>query len=165
MQTFLPYTYFRASVAVLDNRHLCKQIVEAWQIYTGRVPQPNHPACLMWAGARPALARYIFRACEEYADRFGKDHSIFGKLLETPVPASGKHVFDDSPLMRLSHCVSLARKNVAQDEMIREAERISGLRIPLESYPQGYFWPVQPVGRKARADSENWLKFWESTNS
>lgn len=47
MQTFLPYPNFTASAATLDDRRLNKQVVEAWQILTGRVPNRNHPACLM----------------------------------------------------------------------------------------------------------------------
>lgn len=166
MQTFLPYEDFRVSLAVLDNRRLCKQIVEAWQIYTRRVPQANHPACLMWADSRPALARYIFMACEEYAVRFGKDHSILEQLLEHPAPASGQHEFRPSLLLRLSHCVNLWRKGVSVEAMRREADRIAtvafGAPVELEAYPEGYFWPVQPVGKKASADRDIWLAFWKA---
>ena len=161
MQTFLPYTSFHRSVAVLDNRRLCKQIVEAWQIYTGRVPQANHPACLMWANARPALARYIFNACEEYAVRFGKDHSILAQLLDHPAPARGRHEFIASNLLRLSHCVNLARKGVSSDEMLEEAEKILGKKLPLEAYPGGYYWPIDTVGMKGTRDKIGWMFFWK----
>ena len=50
MQTFLPYRSFSFSAGILDSRRLNKQIVEAYQIITGRVPNKNHPACLMWKG-------------------------------------------------------------------------------------------------------------------
>lgn len=165
MQTFLPYSDFRRSVTVLDNRRLCKQIVEAWQIYTGRVPQANHPACLMWADARPALARYIFKACEEYAARFGKDHSILAQLLEHPAPASGRHEFKAPAVMRLSHCVNLWRKGVAVPAMRHEVENLTSrlhIIVPIlpEVFPDGYYWPVIPEGQKARADRENWREFW-----
>ena len=165
MQTFLPYEDFRASLAVLDNRRLCKQIVEAWQILSGRVPQTNHPACLMWEKHHPALARYILYACEEYTARFGKDHSILAKLLDRPLTL-GEWDFHVSPLLRLSHCVNLWRKGVSVEAMRREADRIAtvafGSPVELDAYPEGYFWPVQPVGRKASADRNRWLAFWKA---
>ena len=166
MQTFLPYEHFRESLAVLDNIRLNKQIVEAWQIYTGRVPQANHPACLMWADHRPALGRYLFTACVEYVHRFGKDHSILEKFLDLPAPACGQYEFKAPPLMRLSHCVNLMRKGVAVEQMRKAIERIcirNGIFLPPHPplFPEGYFWPVQPVGKKARGDTENWKAFWE----
>lgn len=48
MRTFLPDTDMYWSVRTLDIKRLVKRIVEAYQIYSGRVPNPNHPACLMW---------------------------------------------------------------------------------------------------------------------
>lgn len=164
MQTFLPYEDFRKSLAVLDSRRLCKQVVEAWQILTGRVPQANHPACLMWEHCRPALARYLLYACEEYAVRYGKDHSILEKLLDMPI-SLGQWEFHVSPLMRLSHCVNLWRKGVSVEAMQREADRIAtvvfGAPVELAAYPEGYFWPVQPKGKKASADRKRWLTFWK----
>lgn len=50
MQTFLPVPDFLETAKILDNKRLNKQIVEAYQIFSGRVPTKNHPACLMWEG-------------------------------------------------------------------------------------------------------------------
>lgn len=46
MQTFLPSPIFAESARILDYRRLNKQIVEGYQILSGRVPNANHPACL-----------------------------------------------------------------------------------------------------------------------
>ena len=45
MQTFLPFPKFSASAAMLDNRRLNKQIVEGYQILTGRLPHGLLLAC------------------------------------------------------------------------------------------------------------------------
>lgn len=43
MQTFLPSPIFAESARILDYRRLNKQIVEGYQILSGRVPNANHP--------------------------------------------------------------------------------------------------------------------------
>lgn len=80
MQTFLPYSDFISSAKVLDNRHLNKQIVEAYQIYTGRVPQKNHPACLMWKDREAYLSLYIFAMGKEYKERFHRVHKVIQEM-------------------------------------------------------------------------------------
>lgn len=66
MQTFLPSWSFIHTASILDNRRLNKQIVEAYQIWSGRVPTKNHPACLMWSGYEDALLFYIETLLNEY---------------------------------------------------------------------------------------------------
>ncbi|ONH32614.1 MSMEG_6728 family protein [Pseudofrankia asymbiotica] len=70
MQTFLPYADFAASAAVLDDRRLGKQRVEALQIvraltYEGYGWQ-RHPAVRMWAGHPRAVAAYGLAVCEAW---------------------------------------------------------------------------------------------------
>lgn len=78
MQTFLPYSSFSKSAAVLDYRRLGKQRVECKQLLSALgyeivdkvlVPIPadrpkkagwvNHPATKMWTGYHDALAEYM----------------------------------------------------------------------------------------------------------
>jgi hypothetical protein len=70
VQTFLPYENFRASAAVLDQRRLGKQRVEALQILRGlTVPGygwRHHPAVKMWAGYEEALVRYGLDVCGQW---------------------------------------------------------------------------------------------------
>ena len=89
MQTFLPYPNFAASAGTLDDRRLNKQVVEAYQILTGRLPNRNH---------------LLRKEPDHYAPLFDS------------IPC------DDLP-----------------------------------SYPTGYYWPVEPVGKKAKADRAAWL--------
>lgn len=63
MQTFLPFASFIHSVECLDDKRLNKQIVEAYQILMGRVPNANHPACLMWRGYEHYLREYATICC------------------------------------------------------------------------------------------------------
>ncbi|MYQ77267.1 MULTISPECIES: MSMEG_6728 family protein [unclassified Streptomyces] len=67
MQTFLPYSGFTESAAVLDARRLGKQRVEALQVFRGlTVPGygwRRHPAVRMWAGYEEALVRYGLDVC------------------------------------------------------------------------------------------------------
>ena len=85
MQTFLPFPNIYRSASILDDKRLNKQIVEAFQIYTGRVPTLNHPACLMWEKYKPFLRQYIHACCREYSLRFGKQHSVDMELSRVPV--------------------------------------------------------------------------------
>ncbi|MFH8462594.1 MSMEG_6728 family protein [Streptomyces sp. NPDC017991] len=67
MQTFLPYSDFTRSAAVLDQARLGKQRVEALQVLRGlTVPGygwRHHPAVRMWIGYEEALVRYGLDVC------------------------------------------------------------------------------------------------------
>ncbi|UFQ17338.1 MULTISPECIES: MSMEG_6728 family protein [Streptomyces] len=67
MQTFLPYSDFTRSAAVLDRGRLGKQRVEALQVLRGlTVPGygwRHHPAVRMWTGYEEALVRYGLDVC------------------------------------------------------------------------------------------------------
>ncbi|MFD5630947.1 MSMEG_6728 family protein [Streptomyces sp. NPDC127072] len=67
MQTFLPYSDFVRSAAILDQARLGKQRVEALQVLRGlTVPGygwRHHPAVRMWTGYEEALVRYGLDMC------------------------------------------------------------------------------------------------------
>jgi hypothetical protein len=77
MQTFLPYSDFRASARVLDRRRLGKQRVEALQVLRGLIVPGygwrRHPAVAMWTGYEEALVRYGLEVCEEWCERGHQD--------------------------------------------------------------------------------------------
>ena len=174
MQTFLPYSDFRECARILDNKRLNKQIIEAYQIYTGRVPQKNHPACLMWEKHKGVLPMYMGMMCVEYMSRFNKPHSVVEKvfavhgddicfylsLWDRPVP-----LFARNTLVNLSHCVNLIRKDPdfyapqLGHRMSFLSHIMYGRGVDINEFPEGYYWPVEPVGKKARQDRENWLNF------
>ncbi len=73
MQTFLPYADFARCAAVLDQRRLGKQRVEALQILRAIIV-PNygwrhHPAAKMWKGYEEALGAYGVAVCREWCRR------------------------------------------------------------------------------------------------
>lgn len=73
MQTFLPFPGFTASAAVLDERRLGKQRVEALQVLRALTwptyGWKHHPAVLMWAGCEEALVRYGLAVCSVWRER------------------------------------------------------------------------------------------------
>lgn len=73
MQTFLPYPDFAASAAVLDDRRLGKQRVEALQILRAATwvsyGWKRHPAVRMWQQHPEALAAYGIAVCAEWVAR------------------------------------------------------------------------------------------------
>jgi hypothetical protein len=83
VQTFLPYDGFTASAAVLDERRLGKQRVEALQVFRALTRTPygwkNHPAVLMWAGHEEALVRYGLDVCEVWRER-GRNDTVMDTL-------------------------------------------------------------------------------------
>lgn len=102
MQTFVPYTDFRAIAEVIDNDRLNKGAVEAGQICNAltdsqkigvpRLFRPanpdrktvgwaNHSASRMWKGHEVALLHYGIALAEEWMRR-GKNNSFSGQFAE-----------------------------------------------------------------------------------
>lgn len=175
MQTFLPYgSCFYLSATVLDNKRLNKQIVEAYQIYTDRVPNLNHPACLMWREHKPYLRLYIRALVEEYNLRFRKTHSVDKEMFHVDRDLCMKQVLTldklpsglDHPWIRLSHIVNLIRKDPdwylpKLHSRFKFHASILCKRIPnIEEFPEGYWWPVMPIGKKAKTDKLMWEEFF-----
>lgn len=159
MQTFLPFPSYAASAACLDDKRLNKQIIEAYQILTGRLPNANHPACLMWRGHKFQLLGYALACCIEYNERHGKAYSLAGKIATIDATDCDVPAWIGNELFHIAHRVNLLRKDAAH-----YAPLLEHLPTPdLDAYPTGYYWPVEPVGRKAKADSAAWLE-WGKKN-
>ncbi|WP_189937467.1 MSMEG_6728 family protein [Streptomyces sulfonofaciens] len=86
MQTFLPYPDFAATAAVLDDRRLGKQRVEALQVLRGlTVPGHGwrrHPAVRMWRGYEEALVRYGLQVCARWTSQ-GRADTCAASLLSS----------------------------------------------------------------------------------
>ena len=149
MQTFLPYVSYARCAACLDDKRLCKQIVEATQILTGRVPTKNHPAVLMWVGHERSLRSYITYMCREYTKRYGKKHSL---QPECVFAAEKPYWLTSSRLLMLTHRVNLLRKNFGVYSKVFPKLAKQDLSV----YPQGYYWPIA-VAPTATQHSLDWL--------
>jgi hypothetical protein len=80
MQTFLPYSNFEKTFKCLDRQRLCKQRLEAKQIYNiitgkakpnknGKIGWIHHPCVCMWRGYANALALYHNTCIQEWIER------------------------------------------------------------------------------------------------
>jgi hypothetical protein len=86
VQTFLPYSRFDSTAAVLDDLRLGKQRVETLQIlralvYPSYRGWKNHPATAMWRGFTDALVAYGSAICAEWTRR-GRADAVRPTLLE-----------------------------------------------------------------------------------
>ena len=115
MQTFLPYPSFIKSAAILDDKRLGKQRVEALQIvntilYGSR--WRNHPAVKMWHGAPRTLCLYGWIICKEWKARGFKDtlQKEFRKFIDTLDDDIGPSWLGNTDF-HLSHRSNLIRKN------------------------------------------------------
>lgn len=84
MQTFLPYSDFRASARVLDSKRLGKQRIETLQILdalTYDTGWMNHPATRMWRGYEHHLVRYGLACVTEWVGRGFKDNTRLNYLV------------------------------------------------------------------------------------
>lgn len=159
MQTFLPFPSYTASAAILDSKRLNKQIVEAFQILTGRLPSTNHPACLMWRGYEFQLQGYMLACCVEYNARNGKAHSLAAQIFAIDAADCDAPAWLGNELFHTAHRVNLLRKDAAH-----YAPLLEWIPTPdLDAYPTGYYWPVEPVGKKAKADRDAWIE-WGKKN-
>ena len=80
MQTFLPFSNFTASAAILDNKRLGKQRVETMQIMTALTTGKgwiHHPATKMWRGHEAGLMAYQIATCEEWFRRGFQDTCLY----------------------------------------------------------------------------------------
>jgi hypothetical protein len=149
MQTFLPYPDFAASAAVLDDRRLGKQRVEALQIVRALTWETygwkHHPAVLMWAGHLEALGAYGLAVCAEWVRRGRADTcatTIVADLAAvaepTPRPQPTLAALDRLPAwlgderVHRSHQAALVRKDASH----------YGPHFPGADPELAYFWPV-----------------------
>lgn len=118
MQTFLPYSDFRKSLKVLDNKRLGKQRVEAYQIISAITGRPkkdgtpykgwlNHPCTIMWKDYLSALKLYYNICIEEWVSR-GFKNTMKLEPIEGDVILPKWVGFD---LFHSSHRANLKRKD------------------------------------------------------
>lgn len=136
MQTFLPYESFSQSAAVLDNRRLGKQRVEAKQIYLA-LTNPSygwqaHPAVNMWRGHADSLLTYAIAVCWEWRNRGFEDSLLpwFNQLIKPT--ASGHPAWLGDDRVHRSHQSNLLRKDPGYYQ-----------KYFIDVSPDlPYFWPV-----------------------
>lgn len=149
MQTFLPYPDFAASAAVLDDRRLGKQRVEALQVLRA-VTWPtygwkHHPAVKMWAGYPDGIAAYGLAVCAEWVGRGRAD--TCAATIGTDLAAAGR----PGPRSQdeLARCGELPLW--IGDERVHRSHRSALVRkdpgyygplFPDADPEEDYFWPV-----------------------
>lgn len=140
MQTFLPFSDFEKSAAVLDGKRLWKQRVETLQIMQTLAGishgWKNHPAVKMWKGFEATLLDYQAAIISEGLSRGYKDNVCWDKSVKAY--AMLDKLCLDAPewlgneALHASHRSNLLRKNA-------EWYGVFGWK---ESSHEDYFWPV-----------------------
>ena len=140
VNTFLPYSDFRQSARVLDNKRLLKQRVEAYQIIkaieTRYSDHPScwirHPAAKQWIGYVPALKLY----CNEMIDetiRRGFNNHMEKYVLPLNEPIVKPWWIGYAPI-HAAHQASLLRKHPDHYKQY--------FRVPSEYMDYAYIWVV-----------------------
>lgn len=113
MQTFLPHPDLFRSAAVLDDRRLGKQRVEAMQILKALRGETkgwvNHPATRMWAGHEAALRIYLRACIKEWIRRGFVNNMECPDMVELQAGDLPSWFGDDR--VHASHRSNLLRKN------------------------------------------------------
>lgn len=133
MQTFLPYSDFDQSMAVLDNSRLGNQVYrEGMTLIRGG--WSNHPASKMWQGYEGALAQYLIAGVNELFTR-GKDYydrPWCQELMEYATDGIDMPPWLGDDRVHSSHRANLLRKDPVHYAQYNWTE------TPTE----GYYWPV-----------------------
>lgn len=135
MQTFMPYPTILQSVKCLDPKRLCKQRLEALQIFrivAGITPQSgwrHHPAVKMWEGHSGAIAYYMNQCIEEWIRR-GYKNTMTLHPLDVYKLVYPKWIGDER--LHSSHRANLLRKDKAYYSRYGWTESVD---LP-------YFWPI-----------------------
>lgn len=86
MNIFLPENTATGSAQALDDRRLCKQILECKHIYDVAVGKTtgyaNHPVVQFYKDQLLFLTLYALECCKEYRYRFEKEHK-YERLFRT----------------------------------------------------------------------------------
>ena len=147
MQVFICDMSMEKFAAILDDKRLNKQIVEAFQIVEDRLPTLNHPAYLFWKNHKPELRMYMTFLCEEYTKRFGREHKCSSVCLS---PETKDFSFiRDFDIVFLSMKVNLLRKNYDW------YSKFFCVNKSVDDYPDGYYWSI-PYGKSSRKSTEDW---------
>jgi hypothetical protein len=149
MQTFLPHPDFAASAAVLDDRRLGKQRVEALQVLRAVTRATygwkRHPAVRMWAGFPEAVAAYGLAVCAEWVGRGRADTcaaTISTDLAEHGLPAPRTQA-ELAARALLPEWVGDDRVHRShRSALVRKDPEFYGPLFPDADPESGYFWPV-----------------------
>lgn len=143
MQTFLPYEDSAASAAVLDDKRLGKQRVEAIQIaccllcVDGRTGWKNHPAVKMWRGYEPYLINiYLQAMIGEWSSRGFKNIKVLDHLDQLTQLTRDDEVIAPSWLGDYSLIIS------HRSNLIRKKPDFYGPLWPDVPDDLEYIWPV-----------------------
>lgn len=151
MQVFLCDISLEKSSKILDSKRLNKQIVEAFQIVTDRLPNFHHPAYLFWKDYKQELRQYMYCLCNEYSNRFHKEHKC--SILSIPNEIK---TFDFIPNIEYdlyTHKVNLLRKNYEWYSRFFHVEKI-------DECPEGYYWNV-PYGKNSKKQTDCWIQYFK----
>jgi hypothetical protein len=146
MQTFLPSASFQKSSKILDNKRLCKQRIEAYQILCvlleGKKAWSTHPAVLMWKGYEGYLCEYLDAIMLEWTmrgfrnDKMEKNRLTLGiRFLERLILSYNKPPWLGNRKFHASHRSNLLRKNKTYYKQFRWKERNN---LP-------YIWPSKSI--------------------
>jgi hypothetical protein len=149
MQTFLPYPNFAASAAVLDDRRLGKQRVEALQILRAltRVTYgwKHHTVVRMWVGYPEAVAAYGLAICEEWVRRGWADTcaaTIIVDLADAGIPPP-RTQDELARVDKLPGWLGDQRLHVShQAALVRKKPEFYRPLFPGVDSETPYFWPV-----------------------
>jgi hypothetical protein len=155
MQTFLPTHNFKDCAKILDSKRLNKQILECSQIFKALTKQSihwaNHPTVLMWQSKEKPFLKYWHEMSFEYFKRFGKHHKVgnFSK------PENKIFIFDEK--IYISHRYNLLLKDLDfYSENLKDFYIDENILKKLKQREGGYWWQVNPKGKKAIADKKWW---------
>jgi hypothetical protein len=144
MQTFLPDPDFVASAAILDNRRLGKQRLEAYQLLrTLRGLSSgwrHHPAVAMWRGYEDALGLYTNAMIDEWVRRGFKN--TMGRVSSPELVHMPPWLGD--PSFHASHRANLLRKDPIYYARFNW----------LEDSTLPYVWPASDARENANFSSE-----------
>lgn len=149
MQTFLPYPDFAASAAVLDDRRLGKQRVEALQVLRAvtwtTYGWKRHPAVRMWASYPDGIAAYGIAVCAEWTGR-GRPDTCAATISSDLADAGRPAPRTQAQLARLRELPEwLGDERVHRSHrsaLVRKDPGFYGPLFPDADPDEGYFWPV-----------------------
>ena len=150
MQTFLPYPDFAVSAAVLDDRRLGKQRVEALQVLRAVTRSTygwkHHPAVRMWAGFPEAIAAYGLAVCDEWVRRGWADTcaaTIRADLAEAGLRSSPRSQAELAHMGSLPRWLGDGRLHRShQAALVRKNPEYYQPLFPDVDPELPYFWPT-----------------------
>jgi Pyrimidine dimer DNA glycosylase len=149
MQTFLPYPDFAASAAVLDDKRLGKQRVEALQVLRAVTRMTygwkRHPAVRMWVGYPEGVAAYGMAMVTEWVGRGWADTvaaTIGSDLAEAGYPPPRTQA-ELARVYKLPDWIGDERVHrTHRAALVRKFPEFYRDRFPEVDPEEPYFWPT-----------------------